>query len=228
KMVRVAEANPTVGIVGAYRLDQTKVNLDGLPYPSSVVPGRQVCRATLLGKVYVFGSPTSLLFRSDLIREREIFFDESSGSIHVDIAACYEVLRVSDFGFVHQVLTYTRRPGKSDAPIHRWVNSYVAGELLCLKKYGLVFLDPTEYKERLNQLFDRYYMILGEAILRRRDKQFWEYHRNALERLGHPLSRIRLLRSSISEVKNFLFSFFGSLQRVFRLVYSLVCNRVAA
>jgi glycosyltransferase involved in cell wall biosynthesis len=35
KMVEVAEAYPSVGIVGAYRLDEDKVNLDGLPAKTS-------------------------------------------------------------------------------------------------------------------------------------------------------------------------------------------------
>jgi len=73
RMVEVAEANPSVGIVGAYRLDEDRVNLDGLPYPSTVIPGREVCRLSLLGGPWVFGSPTSLLIRSDIIRSRETF-----------------------------------------------------------------------------------------------------------------------------------------------------------
>ena len=32
RMVKLAEANPSVGIVGSYRLDETIVNCDGLPY----------------------------------------------------------------------------------------------------------------------------------------------------------------------------------------------------
>ena len=60
RMVEVAEANPSVGIVGSYRLEETRVDLDGLPFPNIVVSGRDICRLTLLGKLYVFGSPTSL------------------------------------------------------------------------------------------------------------------------------------------------------------------------
>ena len=75
RMVEVANAHPSVGIVGAYRLCGDHVDLDGLPYPSTVVPGREICRSFLrltsgLGGVWVFGSPSSLLIRSDLIRRR--------------------------------------------------------------------------------------------------------------------------------------------------------------
>jgi glycosyltransferase involved in cell wall biosynthesis len=204
QMVKVAEANPAVGIVGAYRLDGSRVNLDGLPYPSTVVPGRQLCRSSLLGKLYVFGSPTALLVRSDLIRKRKEFFDESSFSVHVDTASCYEVLQNTDFGFVHQVLTYKRKHAGTETEISRKLNSSLAGKLLCLKKYGPIYLDAAEYKECLDQLFSRYYKFLGDAVVQRRDKQFWDYHRNALRTLECPLSWSRLLRACLLEVRDLL------------------------
>ena len=220
QMVEVAEANPSVGIVGSYRLDGAKVNLDGLPYPSTVVPGRQICRSTLFGTLYVFGSPTSLLYRSDLIRKHEEFFDESSGSTHVDTDACYEVLRNTDFGFVHQVLTYTRRPQEAEASVHRRVNSYIAGELLCLTKYGPIFLDRVEYQQRLEDVLERYYKFLGEAVFQRRDKQFWDYHSNALKTLGYPLRWSRFLKASCLPAKDFLFHPAHIFRRVVRLVWN--------
>src|SRR5207253_1129747 len=60
----------------------------------------------LLGVPYVFGSPTSLLYRSDLIRESQAFYPHSNP--HADTSACYQALEHSDFGFVHQVLAYAR------------------------------------------------------------------------------------------------------------------------
>ena len=41
-----------------------------------------------------------------IVRRREPFFDDTN--LHADVAACYEVLQTSDFGFVHQVLTSAR------------------------------------------------------------------------------------------------------------------------
>ncbi len=66
RMVALAEANPSVGIVGAYGLQGTWVLWQGVPYGNSVVSGHQICRQRLLGGPYVFGSATSVLFRSDL------------------------------------------------------------------------------------------------------------------------------------------------------------------
>src|SRR5919108_1027859 len=64
RMVAVAEANPTVGLVAAYRLQGDWVDLDGLPYPSTVVAGHTICRRCLPGFPYVFGAPTAHLLRA--------------------------------------------------------------------------------------------------------------------------------------------------------------------
>ena len=101
QMVQVAEANPSVGIVSAYRLEEDYVDLNGLPYPSTVVPGQEICRLCLLDNLRVFGSPTSLLIRSDIIRSRETFYKESL--LHADTEACFDILQDHDFGFVHRL-----------------------------------------------------------------------------------------------------------------------------
>jgi glycosyltransferase involved in cell wall biosynthesis len=41
KMVAVSEKYPSIGMVSAYRLEENFVSLDGLPYPSPFVSGRQ-------------------------------------------------------------------------------------------------------------------------------------------------------------------------------------------
>src|SRR5205823_5414622 len=107
QMVDVAETDSTVGIVGAYGLNGSRVSWHGLPYTSTVVPGAEICRRTLLENLYVFGTPTSLLFRSDLIGSREKFYNESN--IHADKEACFDLMQNANFGLVHQVLTFTRQ-----------------------------------------------------------------------------------------------------------------------
>jgi glycosyltransferase involved in cell wall biosynthesis len=176
RMVAIAVAHPSVGLVSAYRLDERRVNLDGLPVSSTVFPGRAISRATLLGETYVFGSQSSVLFRSDLMRDRPAAFDDSRFPRHPDAAACYEVLRGADFGFVHQVLTYTRRPPEARTSFSRRVNSYLAEGLVALVTYGPTFLGPAEYRRRHRRLLRRYYAFLGDNLLRR-DGEFWNYHR---------------------------------------------------
>jgi glycosyltransferase involved in cell wall biosynthesis len=90
RMVAVAEAHPTVGIVGSYRLDERIVNLDELPFPSPCTDGKEIARRYFQGGRYLFGSPSSLLIRSDLIRKRPQFYDEST--LHGDKLACFDHL----------------------------------------------------------------------------------------------------------------------------------------
>lgn len=78
EMVKVAETNPSVGIVGAYRLDDKKVNCDGLKYPSTVVSGREICRLSLLEELSVFGTATSVMFRSDIVQGRDPFYNKKN------------------------------------------------------------------------------------------------------------------------------------------------------
>lgn len=196
-MVEVAEANPSVGIVGAYRLNGDQVDLDGLPYPSTVVSGHKLCRKSLLeGDFYVFGSPTSLLIRSGLIRSRQPFYKEH---IYADVEVCYNILQDTDFGFVHQVLTYTRMHNESQTSRHQSLNTGILGKLTILTQYGPFYLNHEEYGTLLKQIMRRYHRFLGRNILRR-DKDFWDYHQRWVENLGVSLSKIELLRGLVREL----------------------------
>ena len=82
EMVALAETDPQIAIVGAYRLANDFVFDHGLvcsgpDAAKTVVAGRDVCRHFLLDRVYVFGSPTSVLYRADLVRGRDPFFREA-------------------------------------------------------------------------------------------------------------------------------------------------------
>ena len=100
RMVGLCEENPSVGVVSAYRLEETRVTLTGLPHSISVIPGREMARSILLGGPYpqLFGSPSSLLIRSDLIRSRDPFYDVEFDigedyPFTEDLAAGLEILR---------------------------------------------------------------------------------------------------------------------------------------
>ncbi len=198
KMVRLAEDNPSVAIVGAYGygFNGTGVVWDGLPYPSTVVPGQELCRASLLGGPYVFGAPTSVLFRSDIVRSRQAFYNESN--LHADSEACFEFLEHHDFGFVHQVLTFSRVREESLSSYSKKFNTYLPGILHRLTKYGPKYLGDEELKKRIRQHLGSYYRYLGEQVYERRGQEFWAFHRGELAALGYPLSMARVAASATS------------------------------
>lgn len=193
KMVRVAESHPSVGFVGAYGLRGASVAWDGLPYPSVVTEGRDIARWTLLRRPYVFGTPTSILVRSDLVRATKSFYNESN--IHADSEACFELAARSDFGFVHQVLTYTRLREESLTAFSERYNTYMPAILERLVKYGPIFLTQDELKVCLKKHLETYYRYLADSAFALREKEFWIYHRDKMQKAGYPLSLSRLMHS---------------------------------
>jgi len=197
EMVAVAEQHPEVGIVGAYRMNESTVDLVGIPKDASVVSGREICRWRLLGGPYLFGSPTSLLLRADVVRARSPFYDEVN--IHADLESCFDVLRDSDFGFVHQVLTYTRRHNESNTTFTHRMQTYRLGALWVLKKYGEAFLTEQELRMARAKRWDRYYRFLGRQLIRGRPRKFWRYHRDALHDMGVAFSWRKVVGGALRE-----------------------------
>ncbi len=191
QMVEVAERHPSVGIVGAYCLFGTRVTLDGLPHPSTVVPGRELARGHLLRSTpYVLGTPHSLLFRGDLIRNHRLVFDEST--LHADIEFCLQILRHADFGFVHQVLTFTRTENQSTKDLASAYNTLIIGRIRDLLRHGPAFLTREELQQALRSHLQEYYAYLAASLFHSHDEGFWSYHRQALREAGLPLDHMQL------------------------------------
>ncbi len=206
RMVSLAEAEPSVGMVASYRLDGNRVNLDGLPFPSKVTSGRKVCRMNLLEGTYLFGSPTSLLIRSDMVRKRKSFYNEDN--IHADKEICFELLQDSDFGFVHQILTFTRRHNESNTSRIQQFHTTKISNLLILKKYGRVFLGEKEYNTRMKQVLAKYYRLLSRILLNPGGRKMVAFHKDELNKINIDISTYRLLKTTIKEFLNLTDSYY--------------------
>ncbi|MDR7468461.1 MAG: glycosyltransferase family 2 protein [Armatimonadota bacterium] len=190
RMVEVAEAHSTVGIVSAYRLVEDVVTLDGLPVTAACFPGKEIGRRSLLGELYVFGSPTSLLLRSEIVRARFEFYADRAPWTDVDV--CYEILKRWDFGFVHQVLTFTRRHDASGTADTARFGAPILGRLALLRRHGRDFLTEAERRQRTREVLAQYRRFLLRSFLTGREKAFWEYHARGLASAGYP-ARLHLL-----------------------------------
>lgn len=191
RMVAVADEYPSVGVVGAYALQGEQVICTGLPYSTSPFYGPEVCRRCFLERLSVFGSATSLLYRADLVRRHEPLYNEAN--IHADTEACFKLLKDSDFGFVHQVLTFTRVRPRSLTAMSSDLQTNLAGTLHLLIAHGPEVLTPGELESCLRQHLSAYYRFLGVSGLRRlRDRTFWNYHTQKLVESGVGFSRSRL------------------------------------
>jgi glycosyltransferase involved in cell wall biosynthesis len=211
RMVGVAEANPSVGLVGSYQLSgggpdwsRWKVRWTQIPYPSTVVASRQICRLQMLGGEYVFGTPTSLLYRADLVRVDDHFYPNSTAE--ADTSACYKCLSGSDFGFVHQVLSYERIHGKQMSEESRTLWAYFASWLSDLLNYGSNWLTAEEIHKRREEILEDYYEFLAAKLFQRTDRAFWEYHEKRLNEVGLPLSKARLAKALFAKLLDLLFN----------------------
>jgi glycosyltransferase involved in cell wall biosynthesis len=191
RMVRVAEENPTVGIVGSYRLCGHKVTCDGLPYPSTVVSGREVCRLQLLNGLFFFGSSNSILMRGEVVRSRTPFYDEAM--LHADTDACYAILHHWDFGFVHQVLTFTRVGNESFSSAVRHLNPHPLDKFIALVTHGPTFLERSEFDTAVRRFRREYFRMIARGLFYPDGWAQYKYHKAGLKTIGYKLSVIILL-----------------------------------
>lgn len=190
RMVAVAEYDSRIGLVSSYRLDDGRLDCLGLPKDREVFDGHEVCRSQLRGGSFLFGSPTTVLYRSNLVRGRTSFFSETS--LHEDTEVCYEILEHSRFGFVHQALSFTRRENESTSSKVREYNPNLLDKFIVLSKYGRVYLQAKECRDRLTKWRSSYYDFLADSLKARREREFWEYHRRGLATIGENLSFFRV------------------------------------
>src|ERR1700739_1017905 len=198
RMVSLAEANSSVGLGGAYGIYGRRVLWEGIPYNRSVSEGKEICRERLLGGPYVFGSSTSALYRSDLVRENNPFFNEANPHA-ADSEVCFNLLKQSDFGFVHQVLTFSRKRSGSLLTESQALNASAADTLRELVEYGPVFLRERELKPQLKESLGRSYVFLASSLARR-DRRFWSFHKSALRDCGVTFQRRLVLLALIRKV----------------------------
>jgi hypothetical protein len=171
-----------VGLVSAYEMLGNTVYQTGLQYSEQFLTGREVCRRSFMEDLFVFGSPNTVMYRSNYVRARRPFFSLTIPTEDVD--AGFEILLHSDFAFVHQVLTYTRRENASTwsgitqldpVPLHR---------LITLVRHGQQVLSPQEYRAALQVAESRHGQALARGALSARGERFWKLHREGLASVG--------------------------------------------
>jgi len=204
-MVQAAEQDPTIGVVGSYSLEGRYVAFDGLPYPSPFVTGTAIGRLYFLNDLYLFGSPTQLLLRSDLIRQRTPFYDEAYVPFE-DAAVAFELLTQCNFGFVHQVLTFTRRDNPSMMGAIAILDYVEPFNLMMLRSFGRNYLSSVEFEEQLQNKERLYADVLVNRAICLRGRDFWNFHRGMLKRMGYSLNSARSWRLLLSGLNTSLFS----------------------
>jgi glycosyltransferase involved in cell wall biosynthesis len=189
RLVALAERHPSVGLVGCYGVTNKGLRVSDVPLGSEMFSGDSICRMHLLG-LQILTAYTSVLYRADLIRTRRPLFTVSIPS--ADIHWSFEVLRHSDFGFVHQILYFERLHERSVSSKLETFNSFLVDRLDYVVTYGDIFLGTQERGFRLEQLLTAYYDYLADRAIHFANREFWAYHRNRLASLGYPINSVRL------------------------------------
>lgn len=197
RLVEVAERHPSAGIVGSYQLSAGQVRWTGLPRTVELIDGRDVCRRSLLTGLDVFGTPTSSLYRTSVVRASMPFFPHERP--HADTSACYRALQSCDFAFVHEVLSTER---VHDDRVTTGVQRLSMGDVAYLETlldYGPVYLAPAELEHRRRDLLNRYYRFLGGCVWTLRGREFWQFHATRTKELGQPIAWGRVLKAAAAE-----------------------------
>lgn len=188
-MSELGEANPRVDLVSAYRLIETQPDCFGVPLERDVFSGREACRWYLLGTAFAFGSQTTVMYRADAIRRRWPRFFPEEDRFFFDVDVAFRMLADRDFGFVHQVLTYSRyQPGAITDKASNY-NAWLLALVVTLEQYGRELLTPREFDERWAEVTRDLYRGFGEVWLtdrvrRRKRSDFWEFQRKYLSAVG--------------------------------------------
>ena len=196
KMVEIAETDNSIGIVSSYRMYDSRVVGVGLPYTNNqkennVFDGRYIGKYQLSrGDIYIFGTETTVLYRSEIIRNRDNFFNNSI--LYADTDACYEILKYYKFGFVYQVLSFTRKDDKSLTSTMAEYRTGLASRFYFLVKYGKCFLDNEEYCLAYESIIKEYYAYLGWKLITQRKIDFWTFHEEAFKNVGLIINKHKL------------------------------------
>ncbi len=183
-MVEVAESNPTVKLVGAYKIHGQQAVCEGPAFPAQVVPGKDVCRWFFHGKLGILGSQTDHLIRLPTINVAGHVFDRAF--LHADTEFYVRLLKDgSDFGFVHQVLTFTRTHESSVSSGHAHVmGTGLLETLAMLVKHGPAFLSEPELRDAVRAVRSAYSRFLFRVALKVWDRRIWRYQVASWAKLG--------------------------------------------
>jgi glycosyltransferase involved in cell wall biosynthesis len=202
QMIDVAEPNPRTALVSSYRLIEDQPDCFGVPVERSSFPGTEPCRWQLLGTARPFGSQSTVMYSARVVRDRApSFFPENRFFMDVDVA--FRILGNADFGFVHQVLTFSRYQSDTVTDTAQNFNCWPLMHYLMMEQYGRSFLTGQEFEARYDEVTTDMYMGFGEQWLKdrfrfRKKKGFWEFQRQHLGDIGVDLRPTLLAKGVVA------------------------------
>lgn len=184
-MLEAFEQSEGIGLVSSYCLEGNNIKGSGYPFPMPRLSGKEWARQYLRGGPHVFGSATTVMYRSSLVRHQQPFFDESLR--HSDTEKCIEILEHWDFGFVHQILSFLRIDNESISSAFRKFEPHALDHYIIVQRYAPTFLGAAEAASLKAESKRKYYRALAREAIELRSREFWRYHREGLKTLCEPI-----------------------------------------
>jgi glycosyltransferase involved in cell wall biosynthesis len=182
-MVGTFKQSESIGLVSSYWLSGNDLSGSAFPLQTPMLPGKECVRWYLRTGITPFGSQTQVMYRSCLVRRQEAFYNVSFP--FSDIQKSIEILEHWDFGFVYQVLSFTRKDNES--MLHQVLLPMKAHALalhIMTQRYASVFLQAGEVASTLSKYKLQYYRALARAALQLKGPAFWRFHKAGLKALG--------------------------------------------
>jgi glycosyltransferase involved in cell wall biosynthesis len=214
QLVAVAEQHPKVGLVGSYFVTEEGPGGSGVPFGVTSMPGRQICRDMLLNGCFPLGTPTSVLYRADIVRSRSDFYHLAG--YHFDTETAYAILLDHDFGFSHQVSCFLRSDDASITGKRQSFHPNLLDLYVVLERYGPEVLGPEEFATRRAQVRGEYLRFLGRSALRGKGRDFWDYHRKGLSSLGEDVKWRNVLPHAFLEATRMALSPDATFEQAFK------------
>jgi glycosyltransferase involved in cell wall biosynthesis len=202
EMAQVAQQHPTVGIVSAMavrgrRMGEARNAVDEWPFEAQVVCGRTVAKYQLVHRVRFVTSPTTVLYRSAIVREGQPFFDERC--VHADMDKYFGILRDWNFGFVSRVLTFVRSRDQSVSAGILAVDPFchLLDEFIVTRKFGPDFLAGSEFEQCWTVIQRAYFEHLARNFVSNRRQEFWQYHERGWKSIDYPVTQWTLMGQKV-------------------------------
>jgi glycosyltransferase involved in cell wall biosynthesis len=185
-MVLAFQKSKTIGLVSSYWVTGNDFGGAGFPIQTPILSGKECVRWYWRTGITPFGSQTQVMYRSCLVRGQEAFYNVSFP--FADIQKSIEILEHWDFGFVYQVLSFTRT--ENESILHQVLLPMAAHPLaqyVIAQRYSAIFVGVNESASIIAKYKLQYYRALARAALRLRGRAFWRFHKVGLKALGeHP------------------------------------------
>jgi len=146
------------------------------------------------------GSPTTNLFRADLVRSQTQFYDERR--LHEDVDVLFRIFKNWKLGFVHQVLSFERTDNDSITSAIARFESFQLDQFLRAFLYADQFLEADDARKRKVAAEQAYLQFLARQLLRGASKDFWDFHKGGLGTIDYRIPRLKFSFFLLNELAN--------------------------